>query len=413
MPPVSEAADAPKQIFGQPIEDGRVSEEFVKSAGFKTTVFETEQPSPLFPPREQAQAPSAEPFAAQQAFAVPQAYEVPPAPVVEPFAVPPSSLDVAAQAPLPQAYQPEVVAQPIAEPAAPPIVAAAPAAPLPSPAGLGMDDLSARLAASMARRRAARSGAAPEAEVPVAVAPAFTAPQPEPAAPVAEAAPQFSAPELPPMPQAFEPAPQPAVRPQRRPVPGTRRRLGERPRGRARRTRRARPRAPLAPARRGSRLRHLHGHLLGEVPACGAGGRARRRGQAGHRQLAQVVRLVGQHHAPAVEPEQLAHQVQHLAQHKGRRQAAADQLHDLAFELQRRGGAVVTGQLGYVITLASLAIGGIVSWSYVWFRPSGRLTPVETADRIAAIFVPLAASASSIAFFAAVSALPATGWAVW
>ena len=211
MPPVSEAADAPKQIFGQPIEDGRVSEDFVKSAGFKTTVFETEQPSPLFPPREQAQAPSAEPFAAQQAFAVPQAYEVPPAPVVEPFAVPPSSLDVAAQAPLPQAYQPEVVAQPIAEPAAPPVVAAAPAAPLPSPVGLGMDDLSARLAASMARRRAARSGAAPEAEVPVAVAPAFTAPQPEPAAPVAEAAPQFSAPELPPMPQAFEPAPQPAA----------------------------------------------------------------------------------------------------------------------------------------------------------------------------------------------------------
>ena len=31
-----------------------------------------------------------------------------------------------------------------------------------------------------------------------------------------------------------------------------------------------------------------------------------------------------------------------------------------AFELQRRGGAVVTGQLGYVITLASLAIGVVV-----------------------------------------------------
>lgn len=31
-----------------------------------------------------------------------------------------------------------------------------------------------------------------------------------------------------------------------------------------------------------------------------------------------------------------------------------------AFELQRRGGAVVTGQLGYVITLASLAIGVLV-----------------------------------------------------
>jgi drug/metabolite transporter (DMT)-like permease len=31
-----------------------------------------------------------------------------------------------------------------------------------------------------------------------------------------------------------------------------------------------------------------------------------------------------------------------------------------AFELQRRGGAVVTGQLGYVITLASLAIGALL-----------------------------------------------------
>lgn len=32
--------------------------------------------------------------------------------------------------------------------------------------------------------------------------------------------------------------------------------------------------------------------------------------------------------------------------------------------------------------LASLAIGGIVSWSYIWYRPHGRLTPAETADRI-------------------------------
>ena len=32
--------------------------------------------------------------------------------------------------------------------------------------------------------------------------------------------------------------------------------------------------------------------------------------------------------------------------------------------------------------LASLAIGGIVSWSSVWYRPDGRLTPSETADRI-------------------------------
>ena len=35
------------------------------------------------------------------------------------------------------------------------------------------------------------------------------------------------------------------------------------------------------------------------------------------------------------------------------------------------------------IQMASLAIGGIVSWSYVWYRPNGRLTAAETADRIA------------------------------
>ncbi len=35
------------------------------------------------------------------------------------------------------------------------------------------------------------------------------------------------------------------------------------------------------------------------------------------------------------------------------------------------------------VQLASLAIGGIVSWSYVWFRPNGRLTQAETADRVA------------------------------
>jgi len=35
------------------------------------------------------------------------------------------------------------------------------------------------------------------------------------------------------------------------------------------------------------------------------------------------------------------------------------------------------------VQLASLAIGGIVSWSYVWYRPNGRLTRAETADRVA------------------------------
>ena len=35
------------------------------------------------------------------------------------------------------------------------------------------------------------------------------------------------------------------------------------------------------------------------------------------------------------------------------------------------------------VQMASLAIGGIVSWSYVWYRPNGRLTRLETAERIA------------------------------
>lgn len=35
------------------------------------------------------------------------------------------------------------------------------------------------------------------------------------------------------------------------------------------------------------------------------------------------------------------------------------------------------------VQLASLAIGGIVSWSYVWYRPNGRLTQAETAERVA------------------------------
>ena len=48
------------------------------------------------------------------------------------------------------------------------------------------------------------------------------------------------------------------------------------------------------------------------------------------------------------------------------------------------GEGVATGEFVVDdVQLASLAIGGIVSWSYVWYRPSGRLTPEETADGIA------------------------------
>lgn len=34
------------------------------------------------------------------------------------------------------------------------------------------------------------------------------------------------------------------------------------------------------------------------------------------------------------------------------------------------------------VQMASLAIGGIISWSYVWYRPNGRLTRAETAEKI-------------------------------
>jgi hypothetical protein len=34
--------------------------------------------------------------------------------------------------------------------------------------------------------------------------------------------------------------------------------------------------------------------------------------------------------------------------------------------------------------LATLAIGGMMSWAYVWYRPGGRLAPDEIARRMAA-----------------------------
>jgi hypothetical protein len=35
------------------------------------------------------------------------------------------------------------------------------------------------------------------------------------------------------------------------------------------------------------------------------------------------------------------------------------------------------------VELAALAIGGIVSWSYVWYLPNGRLSKAEAAEKIA------------------------------
>ncbi|MFM5950308.1 MAG: hypothetical protein ACKOPM_13950 [Novosphingobium sp.] len=184
MAPVSETIEAPKQIFGQPVEDGRVSEDYVKAVGYQTTVFETPEPSPLFPPR--ATAVAVEEAVPQAPFAMPQAFEVPPAPVVQPFVVPsaevpPSSFDIGPQSSMPHAYEPQPAPAAVAAPQAAPWLDE----PLPSPAGLGMDDLSARLAASMARRRAARSGTATDVAPPVTPAPEAAASAAPPVEPVA------------------------------------------------------------------------------------------------------------------------------------------------------------------------------------------------------------------------------------
>ena len=39
------------------------------------------------------------------------------------------------------------------------------------------------------------------------------------------------------------------------------------------------------------------------------------------------------------------------------------------------------------VQIASLAIGGIVSWSYVWYRPQGRLSPEQTAEHVASLIL--------------------------
>ncbi len=39
------------------------------------------------------------------------------------------------------------------------------------------------------------------------------------------------------------------------------------------------------------------------------------------------------------------------------------------------------------VQIASLAIGGIVSWSYVWYRPEGRLSPEQTAEHVASLIL--------------------------
>ena len=121
IPPEAPAAEA-RQIFGVVAEDDHLPQDFVKAAGFQTSVFDTPEPSPLFA----------------------RAVEAP-------------------------------VAAPVAEPAP----EFAPTEPLPSPSSLGITDLAARLADSMRRRRE-------RAQAQPAIATEPPAPAYVPEAPVSE-----------------------------------------------------------------------------------------------------------------------------------------------------------------------------------------------------------------------------------
>ena len=69
--------------------------------------------------------------------------------------------------------------------------------------------------------------------------------------------------------------------------------------------------------------------------------------------------------------------------------ADSDAIDDMRREFDRKVNALLNEGVAsgeFVVDdvqIASLAIGGIVSWSYVWYRPNGRLTRLETAERIA------------------------------
>ena len=107
MAPPEAPAAAPRQIFGVVAEDDHLPQDFVKAAGFQTSVFDTPEPSPLFDRADAAPAPA--------------------------------------------------------------MVAASPE-PLPSPATLGMTDLAARLADSMRRRRERAQNQVPAAATPAVAA---------------------------------------------------------------------------------------------------------------------------------------------------------------------------------------------------------------------------------------------------
>ena len=48
------------------------------------------------------------------------------------------------------------------------------------------------------------------------------------------------------------------------------------------------------------------------------------------------------------------------------------------------------------VKITSLAIGGIISWSYVWYRADGRLTQAETAEKIATLVLNMVKAKKSL-----------------
>ena len=152
MTPQPERAEAPRQIFGAAINDGHVSADFVKAAGYQTTVFDGPEASPLFAPR---------------------------------------TADAAAE-PLATGITPDLTAP----------AANAEAAPRLSPANLGMTDLATRLAEAMRRRRA--EAASRQSELAPEPRQAEPAAAPEPLTATAEPAPPAA------IPVAYEPATGPA-----------------------------------------------------------------------------------------------------------------------------------------------------------------------------------------------------------
>lgn len=137
-------AEQPRQIFGAAVEGDHVPKEFVEAHGFRTSVFDVPEPSPLFAARvETATTPDDDNFRIEQPR---QMVEEQTAPAII------SSTDY------------EVVSAPEASASPRSAIAEVPAThllqqpePLPSPASLGMVDLAERLAESMRRRRAARN----------------------------------------------------------------------------------------------------------------------------------------------------------------------------------------------------------------------------------------------------------------